>query len=142
MLKVGRNNRLWGAVRSLESLQPYANPRNGYPAVYICSFSLSEDPVISSSPNKINNCMVLEFLMCSMVLDKLFPLEFLLMYCSSLSQLPNPLWIPTFCKTCCQTCLVMLHSANDSFPFLPSIVGTPHQFPFPELKSIFIRKPV
>ncbi|KAG4135753.1 hypothetical protein ERO13_D08G235900v2 [Gossypium hirsutum] len=28
---VGRNKRLWGAVRSLESLQPYANPRNGYP---------------------------------------------------------------------------------------------------------------
>ncbi|XP_021282888.1 uncharacterized protein LOC110415535 [Herrania umbratica] len=28
---VGRNKRLWGAVRSLESLQPYANPRNSYP---------------------------------------------------------------------------------------------------------------
>ncbi|XP_022743455.1 uncharacterized protein LOC111294426 [Durio zibethinus] len=27
----GRNKRLWGAVRSLESLQPYANPRNSYP---------------------------------------------------------------------------------------------------------------
>ncbi|XWS64867.1 hypothetical protein CRYUN_Cryun05aG0040800 [Craigia yunnanensis] len=26
----GRNKRLWGAVRSLESLQPYANPRNSY----------------------------------------------------------------------------------------------------------------
>ncbi|XVF30783.1 hypothetical protein REPUB_Repub16aG0088200 [Reevesia pubescens] len=26
-----RNKRLWGAVRSLESLQPYANPRNSYP---------------------------------------------------------------------------------------------------------------
>ncbi|EOY10566.1 O-fucosyltransferase family protein isoform 1 [Theobroma cacao] len=28
---VGRNKRLWGSVRSLESLQPYANPRNSYP---------------------------------------------------------------------------------------------------------------
>ncbi|MBA0832831.1 hypothetical protein Goarm_017192, partial [Gossypium armourianum] len=26
-----RNKRLWGTVRSLESLQPYANPRNSYP---------------------------------------------------------------------------------------------------------------
>ncbi|KAK8634218.1 hypothetical protein V6N13_015046 [Hibiscus sabdariffa] len=26
-----RNKRLWGGVRSLESLQPYANPRNSYP---------------------------------------------------------------------------------------------------------------
>ncbi|XP_017977698.1 PREDICTED: uncharacterized protein LOC18599846 isoform X2 [Theobroma cacao] len=30
---VGRNKRLWGAVRSLESLQPYANPRNSYPEI-------------------------------------------------------------------------------------------------------------
>ncbi|XVE62561.1 hypothetical protein DITRI_Ditri06bG0127800 [Diplodiscus trichospermus] len=27
----GRNKRLWGSVRSLESLQPYANPRSSYP---------------------------------------------------------------------------------------------------------------
>ncbi|MBA0783830.1 hypothetical protein Gotri_001482 [Gossypium trilobum] len=30
-LKTRRNKRLWGAVRSLESLQPHANPRSSYP---------------------------------------------------------------------------------------------------------------
>ncbi|KAK8545526.1 hypothetical protein V6N13_066805 [Hibiscus sabdariffa] len=31
-LEVKRNKRLWGDVRSLEFLQPYANPRSSYPA--------------------------------------------------------------------------------------------------------------
>lgn len=31
MLQGSRNKKLWGAVKSLESLQPYANPRTNYP---------------------------------------------------------------------------------------------------------------